>query len=94
MEAISIHARERRIGRLPEHKIVIRGNIDRGPDSEEIVQYLIQEQQRGRTAPIILGGGSEYGFSTDLNPNCVVIGIFNDDNVAGGPVDFIEIEAR
>ena len=37
MEAVSSHARERRTGSLPEHKIVILGNIERGPESEQIV---------------------------------------------------------
>ena len=57
MEAISSHARERRTGSLPEHKIVILGNIERGPDSEQIVEYLAQERLRAG-APIILDGGS------------------------------------
>src|SRR4051812_3679723 len=88
IEAISSHARERRTGSLPEHKIVILANIERGPDSEQIFEYLTQERLR-RGAPIILGVGSKYGFvSTDLGPDRLVIGIFDDDNVSSGPVDF------
>lgn len=41
-------ARERRTGSLPEHKIVILGNTERGPDSEQIVEYLPQERLRPR----------------------------------------------
>ena len=43
MEAISSHARERRTGSLPEHRIVILGSIERGADSQQIVEYLTQE---------------------------------------------------
>jgi hypothetical protein len=94
MEAISAHARERRTGSLPEHKIAILGNVERGPESDEIVEYLTIERTRRRAAPIILGG-PEYGLiSTDLNPNSVVIVIFDDENVSSGPIDFISIEAR
>jgi serine/threonine protein phosphatase 1 len=46
MEVISSHAREHGTGSLPEHKIVILGNIERGPDSEQIVEYLTQERLR------------------------------------------------
>jgi len=71
MEAISIDARERRTGALKEHKIVILGNAERGPESEQIGEYLTQEQLSA--APIILGGSSEYAFvSTDLNPSRAV----------------------
>lgn len=95
MEAISCHARERRKGSLPEHKIVILGDTERGPESEQIVEYLTQEQLSRRSAPIILGGGPEYAFvSTDLNPNSLVISIFDDDNISGCPVDFIRIDTR
>lgn len=34
------HARDRRTGSPPERKIVILGNTERGPDSEQIVKYL------------------------------------------------------
>lgn len=95
IEAISSHARERRKGSLPEHKIVILGNVERGPDSEQIVEYLTLERLRHRAAPIILDEGSKYGFvSSDLGPDRLVIGIFDDDNVSSGPVDFIDINAR
>jgi hypothetical protein len=94
MEAISTHARERRTGSRPEHRIVILGNIERGPDSEQIIEYLTQERLCG-SAPIILEGGSKYGFvSTDLAPDRFMIGIFDDDNVSSGPIDFIDIDAR
>ena len=95
MEAISTHARERRKRSLPEHKIVILGDIERGRDSQHIVEYLAQEQERSSAAPIILGGGAEYAFvSADFHPNSLVISIFDDDNVASGPIDFIRIDAR
>lgn len=95
MEAISIDARERRRSSLPEHRIAILGNIEQGRDSEEIVEYLTQERLRRRAAPIILGGGPEYSFvSTDLNPDRLVIGIFNDDSVSDRPIDFIDIDTR
>jgi 3',5'-cyclic AMP phosphodiesterase CpdA len=91
LEAISIHARERRVGSLPEHKIVLLGNTDRGPDREEITEYLRQERQRGG-APVVSDEGAKYGFiSTDLNPNRFVIGIFNDEDVSNGPDEFIHV---
>ena len=94
IEAISSHARERRTGSPPEHRIVILGDIERGPDSEQIVEYLNQERLR-RSAPIVLDESSTYGFaSADLGPNRLVIGIFNDDDISSGPVDFIDIGTR
>lgn len=56
MEAISTHARERRTGSIPELKIVILGNIERGSESEQFVEYLAQEQLSRGVAPIIPGG--------------------------------------
>jgi hypothetical protein len=94
MEAISIDAREHRKGSIPEHKIVLLADTEAGAQAEEIIEYLTIERSRCAAAPIILNGGPEYTAGTDFNPDRVVISVFNDADIAGGPIDFIEVAAR
>jgi len=90
MEAISADAREHRQGPGPEHKVVIFDNALRGRDRNEIAGYLNIERHRGG-APIIQEDLPAFRFSADSGPGRVVIGIFDDRDLSGGPIALMDV---